>query len=209
MAEADQLGDSGGSLRSFQVFSISGSEFLASSITLKPPSPHPGTKANPRISGISKSPYLHILWGTCKAPTKVRGGPKLLLSSLTLHGKWEMRAQNRDLLEACSHWQVVGSHSGEAGDELDQGPRDTPSCIGIWTSTHTSCHSQVPEDTRIYKPSYAHRDHSLGNLGAHTCINTSKHVHSNGQTYPPLMCTHTWVYIYMHTPQPTLMYTCP
>lgn len=68
-----------------------------------------------------------------------------------------MRAQSRGLLAACSHWQVVGSHSGEAGDELDPGPRDTPSCISIWTSIHTSRHSQVPEDTCIYKPSYAHR----------------------------------------------------
>lgn len=112
-------------LSSFQVFSISGSEFLASSITLKPPSPHPGTKANPRTSELKVSLSAYSL-GTCKAPTKVRGSPQTApVPSLPSMVRREMRAQNRGFLAACRHWQVVGSHSGEAGDELDPGPRDT------------------------------------------------------------------------------------
>ena len=176
------------------MFSVSGSGFLVLSITLKPPSPHPGIKANPRISGLSNSPYLHILWGTCKAPTKVREVPKLFLSNLTLCGKWEMRAQNRDLLEACSYWHVVGSHSGEVGDELDQGLRDTrpASAFGQASILHVT-HKYQRTHT-----SYVHRDHRLSNLGAHTCINTSKHVHSNGQTHP-ILSVHIRGFIFICT----------
>ena len=63
------------------------------------------------------------------------------------------------------------------------------------------------EATQGHKPSYSHRGHRLSNLGTHTCINARTHVHPDGQTHPPPMHTHTWVYTHMHTHQHTLAAT--
>lgn len=82
---------------------------LALSVIAKLPAPHPGTKVNPKIFGLSISPYLHVLWGAYTTHCKGRRSPRRFQSNLTIHGtSGEIGTQKRLARSMQSHWQVGG-----------------------------------------------------------------------------------------------------
>lgn len=120
----------------------------------------------------------------------------------------EMRAQNRDLLEVC---RVIGRLRGAIGVKHGRS----------WTKAqgtrvlHQHLEEQLyftsltgtKEATQGHTPSYSHRGHRLSNLGTHTCISARTHVHPSGQTHPPPMHTHTWIFTHMRAHQHTQPHT--